>query len=197
MAGKAEKFLSLYKEYETLVRSMYSREPKDLEDEFPDPRQGRLRMCRQFRNYLSHQEDPGFLEPTDKMLKFLGERVSDLKSEKDVVRKHLKKPEVCMVMENAKASEAWEKFIKLECLVLPVVYKDGRYGMLSVFDVMGVRGTTKVNTLKIKPVKPLYCGPLQLFKDLDMDAFYLCTSDGTPDGKLLGKVWTKDGGGIL
>ena len=77
-----EKFLTVYKEYETLVRAA-GKYPKDIEIEAEEIEANRLCSCRQFRNYLSHVSDPGFLVPTDKMLKFLQGRVEVLKSQRN------------------------------------------------------------------------------------------------------------------
>ena len=78
MSASTEKLLSSYKDYESLVRDT-GRDPKEVEDQAPELEGQRLRMCRLFRNYLSHVNDPGFLEPTAKMTGFLARRVTELK----------------------------------------------------------------------------------------------------------------------
>lgn len=193
---KSEKFLELYKEYEGLLR-LQGFDPKDVEDKSEGPDGDRLRMCRLFRNYFAHVADPGFLEAGDKMQKFLEARVQALKLQGDVVRKHLKKPEACMVSENAKCSEAFEKFTKLGCMSLPVIMSDGTYKALSVFNTVGAKGSSKISSLKLTAVKPVFCGPLGGYMTLDTGRMTLCTEDGTPSGKLLGRVWFTDRGEIM
>lgn len=191
----SDKFLALYKEYETLMRDA-GKDVKTQEDSVSGVESDRLRMCRQFRNYLAHTPDPGFLEPTDKMMRFLQSQADAIKSEGDIVKKHIKKPEACILSESDKISDAYEKFSRLKCFSLLVLKKDGSYALLSVFDVIGARSTSKIGLFKMKPVKPVFVSPMQPFGSVDMDAVVLCTDTGMPDGKLLGRVWTRDGGGI-
>lgn len=54
-------FLALYREYESLLREQ-GLEYKQAEDAAEGQVQDRMRICRQIRNYLVHQEDAGFLE---------------------------------------------------------------------------------------------------------------------------------------
>ena len=185
---RPDKFLELYKEYEALVRAKGG-DPKDSEEKSEGVLCDRLRMCRLFRNYFAHTADPGFLEVSDKMASFLEGQVVSLRSEGDVVKKHLKKPEACMLSEGSKCGEAFEKFGKLGCFSLPVCMKDGTYKMLSIFDTVGSSDRVKVSLFKLRPVKPVFCGPLDDYAYLDPDKVTFCTDDGTPDGKLLGRVW--------
>lgn len=188
MATIADKFMGLYREYEQLLRAS-GLDPRMVEDTANGLDSDRLRLCRQFRNYFAHVQDPGFLEPTDKMVRYLEGRVQELKLASDVVKKHIKKPDACMLSESDKVQVATEKFQKLKCSGLLVLRSDGAYGSLSVFDILGQRSTAKIGTLKIKGSKPRFCGPLDDFASLDPTQVYLCTDNGLPDGKLLGQVW--------
>lgn len=194
--GNSDKFLAIYKDYEQELRDM-GLDPKMYGDAETDTRlQDRLRVCRLIRNYLSHNADPGFVEPTDKMIKFLQAEVDKLKAGGDPVKKHLKKPEACMLDHRAKMSDALAMFQKLKCFGLLYRQESGGWSMLSVFDTIGVKPACKLELLKMKTVKPKFVGPLERFSSLDMDAVWICTDDGTPNGKILGRVWTRDGGGI-
>jgi hypothetical protein len=86
-----KEFLKLYKDYETLIRNK-GLDCKNVEDVSDETTGSRLRMCRLFRNYLSHQNDPGFLEVSDSMLHFLEDQTLTLIMEKDILQKHLKRP---------------------------------------------------------------------------------------------------------
>ena len=188
MVTIADKFMGLYREYEQLLRAS-GLDPRMVEDTANGLNSDRLRLCRQFRNYFAHVQDPGFLEPTDKMVRYLEGKVRELKLAGDVVKKHIKKPDVCMLSESDKVQAASEKFQKLKCSNLLVLKGDGSYGSLSVFDILGQRSTAKIGTLKIKGIKPGFCCPMDDFASLDPEQVYLCTDSGFPDGKLLGQVW--------
>ena len=83
MSAKTEQFLGLYKTYEGLVRAELE-DPKAVEDAMAPPDADKMRMVRQFRNFLAHTDAPGFLEPTDKMLAFLGAQVKAWSSRGDI-----------------------------------------------------------------------------------------------------------------
>ncbi len=53
-------------------------------------------MVRSFRNYLTHSNDPGFLEPTDKMMSVLEDMIKVLRYKHDTVTNHVKRPSVCV-----------------------------------------------------------------------------------------------------
>lgn len=65
MSAKTEQFLGLYKTYEGLVRAELE-DPKATRDAMAPPDADKMRMVRQFRNFLAHTDAPGFLEPTEK-----------------------------------------------------------------------------------------------------------------------------------
>lgn len=91
MSAKTEKLLAQYRVYENLVRTA-GFDPKTLEDSMDETKSNEMRMVRMFRNFLSHNQVPGFLEPTDKMLAFLDKEVQEWTMRGDVVKKHLKTP---------------------------------------------------------------------------------------------------------
>lgn len=186
--SKTEQFLALYREYETLVRDA-GQDPKDVEEKMPDAEANRMRMCRLFRNYMSHQNDPGFLEPTEKMMDYLSRKVLDLKLAGDVVKKHLKKKLV--VTADMKLADALRQVLPLERELILLVEKNG-YRVLRLYDMMRLQleGTkaTKVGVVKPSRTKIQFVAPETAISSLDNTAFYVCTADGTAEGKLLGVV---------
>lgn len=185
---KPDAYLQLYRTYESLLRDGKGIEPKDEEMNVDDLTGGRLRMCRQFRNYLVHTQDPGFLEVSDKMGKFLTGYVDALKSRGDVAKKHMKKADACILPIRAHVSDALELFGKLRQDYLVIDMGVGGYGLLSIYGALGAPSRGKLELLPIKKCKPVFCAPLDEFASLDSDKITLCTDDGTPGGKLLGQI---------
>lgn len=185
--AQLERYMNAYKEYETLIRAS-GRDPKDVEDESPEVEAKRLYMCRQFRNYMAHVPDPGFIVPTDKMLKFLQGRIDALKSQGDTAKKHMKKTEICILKESEKIEDALEKFQKIKRDVILVQGSSG-WSLLSVYDLLGMKPSVKISVFKRKSVTPHFCAPLDSYATLDFSKPVLCTDDGTKDGKLLGQVF--------
>lgn len=180
-----DKFLALYREYETLVRDA-GNEPKDIEDRADDLTANRLRICRQFRNYLSHQNDPSFLDVSDSMLRFMQSNVDKLRNARDTLRKHCKRPNLATVTEKDKVSVACERMAQLKSDRI-VVVKDGAYGVLSMYDAIKAcltSKTIKVGTLKQS--KDYVIGAPMDDNDAYASATVICTDDGTPIGKLVG-----------
>lgn len=159
---------------------------KEFEDQADDLLSNRLRTCRQFRNYLSHTNDPGFLEISDAQIKFLQERVNSMKMEDDVLKKHLKTAAAGTCNEKEKCSDVLAKMSKLKCTVLVAVTANG-YGLVNIYDVAKAalaNKATKISALKmtkkfkfIKPLTPMPEVPKTVI---------ICTDDGTASGKLVG-----------
>lgn len=190
MSASTEKLLSSYKDYESLVRDT-GRDPKEVEDQAPELEGQRLRMCRLFRNYLSHVNDPGFLEPTAKMTGFLARRVTELKMAGDVAKKHLKKPAVAVISDNMKLGEAVRQVLPLEREPVVCQTRSG-YVIYGLFDLVKAAldspKSTKVSAVTPKRVKPVFVRPDTPVAELDPDRVTICTDDGTEAGKLLGVV---------
>lgn len=185
-----EKFLAAYREYECLLRAA-GKEPKQAEESASSLDSGRLRMCRQARNYLCHADDTGFVAISDKMMKFITKKADEIKEEGDTAKKHLKKQDACMLLENTKCADAFEMFRKLKCAELLMLCNDGTYALVSVYELLGCRSTQKAGTLKRQKIKPSFCHPLDSYQNLDSGSIILCTDNGKADGKLLGQVWFK------
>lgn len=187
-----EKYLASYKKYETLLRGGGT-EPKQVEDELSatDPSTAaRLRMCRLFRNYLSHENDPGFLEPTVKMQAFLDKRVFDLESKGDVVKKHLKPAAYGVFAPTAKLGDVLEKLCSAK-RDMAASRVDGKWVLYGIHDLMVLYVASRAARLKAAKclkAKPEFAGPMDDFSSLDSTRFVVCTDDGTPDGTVLGVV---------
>lgn len=191
MSIKTEKFLALYKDYETLVRMNGDVNPKDLEDSMPEDEGNRMRLCRQFRNYLSHNNDPGFIEPTDKMIKFLTDKNETLTMQEDVAKKHIKTAAASICEENEKCMDALIKMSKLKRNSIAVKRKDGTFAAYNIYSLVTAISTIRP-AVKLKDVKASgkvgFCKPTDFIKDLDKEILTICTSTGDAEGKLLGTV---------
>lgn len=188
MATNVEQFLDLYRTYEQLLRAD-GHDPKEMEDLMAGQDGERLRMCRQFRNFLSHVSDPGFIDPSEKMLRFMTDQVNTMKTAGDIVKKHIKRPDACIIREDQKVQDAIMLASKLKFTDMVLLHKDGTYGTINLFSLIQIKPSAKLSTVKAKKLSPRFCAPLDNFAALDPTKIYLCTNTGTPDGKLLGQVW--------
>lgn len=191
MSARTDKLLAQYRTYENLVRDA-GQDPKAVEDGMDEVNSSRMRMTRQFRNYLSHVQDPGFLEPTDKMLTFLDGRVSEWAMRGDVVKKHLKKPVAAVCEERETCAAGLEKLAKLRATKLVVVSKTGEYELCDLFALARLVAASKAAKLSTVPrlkEKPVFVAPDSDVKSVDESRVNICTSDGTKSGKLLGVVF--------
>lgn len=186
-----EKFLALYKDYETLVRNRTDKDPKDYEEVQGDLEMNRLRMCRQFRNYLSHQNDGRFLAVSDVQLKFMESVVDSLKKSGDTVKKHLKSPAAATVSVNEACKEALLKIASLTADRIVVVSKDGSYGIASVYDI--IKESQKNPKAKMSGVKAKksyeIVEPTVEYAQLPSIGTFVCEDNTKGDKKLLGVIY--------
>lgn len=192
MSAKTEKLLAQYRVYENLVRTA-GFDPKTLEDSMDETKSNEMRMVRMFRNFLSHNQVPGFLEPTDKMLAFLDKEVQEWTMRGDVVKKHLKTPAAAVCEEKETCVAGVAKLAKLKQTKLVVVTKAGKYELCDIFALAAQVATSKASKIsaatKLKE-KPVFVTPTTLISDVDNTRVNICTSDGTETGKLLGITQT-------
>lgn len=195
MSKQTDKFLSLYKDYETIIRDA-GEDPKLVEDAMDEVRGGRMRLCRQFRNYLSHSNDPGFLEPTDAMVKFLENELKEWQMKEDIAKKHLKSVAASICTISARCTDVMEKMIKLQTDKL-VIYDDKKkdFFVVRIWDVSDTilhsRSLKLAGNVKLSNQKVAIVSPYTYMSDIDKNTVTICTSDGTKEGKLLGTVWFK------
>lgn len=193
MATNSEKFLSLYREYETLLRDV-GMDYKDLEEKSDDLMQNRLRINRQLRNYLTHNHDAGFLEISDKQIAFLEKLVFDQKSSMDILKKHVKtvNAAACTYADNLES--VITKMSKLRVEKIPVYDGFGVLGFVSAYDVMKAFLVEKrPKTAKLSVVKKLEKKVVCMSPDTQMSVvnayagdIVCCTDTGNKNGKLLG-----------
>lgn len=193
MATNAEKFLGLYREYETLLRDA-GIDYKDLEEKSDDLLQNRLRINRQLRNYLTHNHDAGFLEISDKQIAFMEKLIFEQKCSMDILKKHVKtvKTAACTYADNLE--DVLNKMSKLKVTKLPVYDDTGVLGFVSVYDVTKAFLTEKrPKTAKLSVVKKLEKKVICMTPDTQMSVVLsqttgvvCCTDTGLKNGKLLG-----------
>ena len=188
-----KQFLDTYRRYESLARQSGTT-PQMVEESFAeaDPKKaGRLKICRQIRNYLTHADDPGFLPISDTMLECLESQANAMEEDGDIASKHLKKPSACVLSDAATCAEALEKLKKFRRFRLAVSTPKG-YQILNLFDLIGKPDGCPIAQAR-KSTKGLgFCSPTDPYGSLDKGLVILCTSDGTKNGKLLGQVWFPD-----
>lgn len=191
MDGTAQKFLKLYKDYEQACRTVAGMDPKELEDSLPEATAGRLRMCRLFRNYLSHSNDPGFLEPTGKMYRFLEDQVLKLRLKGDVAKKHLKKPDRSIVRDGDKIQDALLRVLPLRRELVAGIH-DGKIVVYRLYDMVqaSLAGPKSARMSSVKPtsVRPGFARPDTPMEEIDPEGVTVCTDDGSRDGTILGVV---------
>ncbi len=184
------KFLSLYKEYETLIRDQ-GIDPKEYETNVDDLSANRLRICRQLRNYLSHQNDPGFILISEKQNSFLESYIKSLKTSRDIIRKHLKNITSGACAETDKCSDVLQKMIKNKTDRIFVIGKTA-VGVASIYDVSSKVLESKTNKMSsIKSKKDyILISPDTEMSDIPVNSNILCTQDGSATGKIIGVLYT-------
>lgn len=195
MATNADRFLSLYREYETLLRDD-GKDYKELEESADDLLQNRLRINRQLRNYLTHNHDAGFLEISDKQIAFMEKLIFEQKSSMDILKKHMKSAKVAGCLCTDMLDDVLTKMMKLKVTRLPVYDENCVLGLVSWIDVLkAYRAEKRPKTAKLSVVKKLdkkvICmTPDTLMSDILMTVspsdMVCCTDSGDKKGKFLG-----------
>ena len=96
-----EKFLSLYKTYEGLLKKRGT----DYRTVEAETASDRMTILRQIRNYLSHKEDPGFLTVSPLSIRFLESLIEEELRRDGLVQDHLISPAKGSIKEGALLSE--------------------------------------------------------------------------------------------
>lgn len=194
---QVSEFMSLYKEYESLLRDR-GIDPKEYEEHADGSTAGRLRICRQFRNYISHNNDPGFLDISKLQLSFLVSQVEKISSSGDTVKKHMRtiKGGTCMMSD--RCVDVIPRFEKCDTTVLAVVSSGSLCGFVSIFDVAGMALSGDGSSCTVESVKLLsrtkmpavrYACPSDRFADMPANMVIVCTDDGTHAGKVAGIIY--------
>ena len=146
-------------------------------------------MC---RNFLSHNQVPGFLEPTDKMLSFLEREINEWTMRGNVVKKHLKTPAAATCEEKETCAIGIAKLSKLKTNKLVVITKAGKYELCDIFSLatqVTISKASKISAVTKLKEKPVFVAPTTPIDAIDTDRVNICTDDGTETGKLLGIVF--------
>lgn len=190
MKSATTRFLDAYKSWESAVRAS-GRDTADFED-VSTTEGARLRICRLVRNYLSHNNDPGFVEPMEKMIVFMEKMAENQLLAGDSVKKHLKKPEAALISCDEKVHVAVKRMLPFRC-ELVAAYNGPGYKVYSMYDLVSTMlakpATTKVRDVKALKVKPVFVKPTDSMETVLAENVTLCTTDGSPDGVLLGRVF--------
>lgn len=191
MSQNTEILLSLYKTYEGLVRAQGA-DVLQTEDALPELQSNQMRIIRQIRNFLSHNESPGFIEPTDKMLAFLNRQVIDWRMRGDVVQNHLKTPASGMCRDTDACADVLKKMSRLRVMKIAVLReKNGSVRLCGLFETASKLAAdpqavmTAVPSLKERPE---FVSPDVLMTDIDPDCITICTKDGHSDSRIVGVV---------
>lgn len=195
MATNADRFLSLYREFETLLRDD-GKDYKELEESADDLLQNRLRINRQLRNYLTHNHDAGFLEISDKQIAFMEKLIFEQKSSMDILKKHIKSAKVAGCLCTDMLDDVLTKMMKLKVTRLPVYDESCVLGIVSWIDVLKAYRTEKrPKTAKLSVVKKfdkkvICMTPDTLMSDIlmtvDPSDMVCCKDSGDKKGKFLG-----------
>ena len=126
------KFLENYKELEKTL-ALIGTDVLNYENIFTNSEDSnKLKLCRMTRNYLQHNNDQNFVEPTDKMIKFLENLNKSLLAKTETNGKKMVKTDKIKVDINDRLDE-----------VLPILAK---YKLLLVYDKNAFKGIYKTST---------------------------------------------------
>lgn len=194
MNRENEKFLSLYRTYEGLLRDRGT----DYRETEAASGNGRMTIMRQMRNYLAHAEDPGFLTISPVCIKVLEQMVKEESLKGDIVKNHLITP--------AKGS------IKEGTMLVDVIYRLSNMAMMGVYElpvynaeekrlkgiILLERAAYEMKKHGNIPLEEKTCGkygkcfhlvkPADKTPETNDGTYYCCTKDGTLDSQYLGYV---------
>lgn len=185
-----ERFLSLYKELEGIFREQ-GLDWKDVESTSDDMIQNRMRICRQLRNYLSHQNDPSFIMISDTQVKFLEETIDEQRMKGDIVKKHLGTISANTCKYTDKCSDVLVRMIKRkinEMLVYSEIKGKRIIGTVSIFDVSSqvlISKTKKVSDIKSLGDNYIFVSPDMKMEEIPSGKIAYCFDS---NDKLIGIV---------
>lgn len=198
MSKEIDKFLSLYRTYEGMLRAR-GVDYREVESEQTGQGNGRMTIMRQMRNYLSHAEDPGFIEISPACIKALENMVKEESLKGDIVKNHLVTPAKGSVKEGTMLSKLVYRLSILAMVgqfEMPVYDDRKRFKGVILLE----RAAYELHKRGDIPLDESTCGPYgtsyQLVKPNDpapVDAdsrFYCCTRDGSLHTQYMGYVDT-------
>lgn len=181
-------FLELYRQYETALRGRGA-SVTDMEGVFDDVRSQKLRICRQMRNYMSHNEG-GFIEPTAKQVKFMRDMIMD---ECDTAKSAMVSKARGTVVENGRCDDALSAMASSKREVIGVVDKKGLpCGYAYIYDIMKPylkSKAAKMGDVSYRKTGWALAAPSDLLENLPRQTLIFVTADGTAEGRVMGTVW--------
>lgn len=203
MSKETDKFLSLYRTYEGLLRSRGT-DYRTIEQEELEKGNERLTIMRQMRNYMAHREDPGFLAISPLCLRVLERMVKEEALKGDIIKNHLITPAKGSIKSGTPLGDVVYRLSNLAALgqlELPVYDPETkRLQGIVLLERMAWELKNRGNI----PIEESTCGPygnaFYLVKPDDSvpsdpgTQFYCCTKDGTLDSPYLGYLDTGKAG---
>lgn len=188
-----EQFLNVYKEFEAILRNQ-NVDYKALELNSDDLIMNRLRICRQIRNYLTHNNDNIFIDISKNQVKFIKEMIETQKMKDDVVKKHLGRINnyTCSIFD--KCTDILNIMSKRNITQYPVLDEIKGECIIKIVSIWDVAASVlESKTKRIKEIEKftnnfIYVDPLCLYNSIPKEFFVFCTDNGTKDGKILGIV---------
>lgn len=187
--SKELEFLELYRTYEGQLRDA-GVDYKTLEEKSDDLLQNRMRICRQMRNYLSHQNDAGFLNISEKQIEFLKDRIREQELQGDILQNHLVTVRAGSCKPEDTLDSVYRKMKRNHTQYLPICEGNHVVGVLSITDVVEtlLKGLNLVSSCKTSG--QIVCKPpVTCMEDLPAGVPVICcTEDGRVDKKCFG-IW--------
>lgn len=204
MAAINDRFLDLYREYETVLRDSGT-DYRAMEEGSDGIEQERLRITRQMRNYLTHNHDAGFLAVSDRQVAFLEQRIKDERMAGDILKKHLKTVKAGTCGGTEKIADVLVRFARLGVSSMPMCEvpkgETGAriVGVVSVYDLLRAYmaeqrpKTAKMSALKKVGKRCPTMAPMTPMETVigSQEPIICCTDTGTAAGKVIG-VYFRD-----
>lgn len=190
---KAEKFLELFRTYESLLRE-HDKDYKTVEDEAEDSLQAQLRITRQMRNYLSHNPDTSFLTPSEAQIKLLESLIQKERLSRDILKQHLYTPKKCACREGDSVKEILARMGKAKWSKMPVCDETGikLLGTIGIAELVIIYLKNEEAVLARKVYGPygkqfICLSPETPMEQIESkDNLICCTADGTTASPFLG-----------
>lgn len=202
MANENDQFLKSYKELEETCRGL-NIDLKNLADDIGEVDGNKLNICRQMRNYMSHNSEANFLSASKSQISFIQSLNKKMKEKDDICSKHMrKKLDSFSCTTNEKCSDVVNRMVKVKAeyfLVLDSTnqaYSDKSMikGVVSIYSVaagLAASKTTRIRDIKTEnKVSPYFVDKSDkysegLVKDHEIS---IVVDASTPTGKILGAL---------
>lgn len=190
----AEVFLSAYRGYESILRE-HGKDYKQIEEETEGILGGRLRIMRQLRNYLVHNEDPGFIQVSESQIMLLEQLTEKEKMSGDILKLYLCTPKKGAIKEETMLKDVMAKMSKEGKAEMVVYGASGILGVVNLPRIVSLYLKNPERVLNRKTYGPYGKNFQTLLPETPMSGILAepaqmdiicCTEDGTASGKFLG-----------